>query len=322
MEQTQQRPGAITVEAKTLELALQKAALTLGVSQERLGHEVVKESGSGIMGLLTGRRIQISAWRKAGPRPVQATHGDRSGERRSDRGERAPSRGGDDRRGVGNGGRNEDRRSSRDNDRDYDRGQQRTQSRSNHRRDDDENQDSEHPAVPARQLTAEEIDSLKEEVRTFWQDLCAMMAGESVEVSAEIDGGRLTLRANSEYLAAQLTKNSKLAEAFEHILRKKPRHLRQELPFRIFVDINDIRKNREEELVAMAKDLSAQVQENGKPIVLNYKSPYERKIIHMALDQDEMVYTKSIGSGSGRKLMILPISEKGKNFPVEDSMQA
>jgi spoIIIJ-associated protein len=56
----------------------------------------------------------------------------------------------------------------------------------------------------------------------------------------------------------------------------------------------------------MAKDLSEKVHENKKPIVLNYKSPYERKIIHMALDKDDRVYTKSIGSGPGRKLMILP----------------
>jgi spoIIIJ-associated protein len=85
--------------------------------------------------------------------------------------------------------------------------------------------------------------------------------------------------------------------------------LRQELPFRIFVDVSGLRRKREEELIQMAFDLSAKVHENKRPIVLNYKSSYDRKIIHMALDKDERVYTKSIGSGPNRKLMILPQKE-------------
>ena len=116
----------------------------------------------------------------------------------------------------------------------------------------------------------------------------------------------MILNIDNEYIAQQISKNSKLAEALEHILRKKPRHLRQELPFRIFVDVSGVRRNREEELIQMAHDLSAKVHENKRPIVLNYKSSYDRKIIHMALDKDERVYTKSIGSGPNRKLMILP----------------
>lgn len=69
----------------------------------------------------------------------------------------------------------------------------------------------------------------------------------------------------------------------------------------------------------MAHDLSAKVHENKRPIVLNYKSSYDRKIIHMALDKDERVYTKSIGSGPNRKLMILP-SRGGSRTPVPDQV--
>ena len=98
---------------------------------------------------------------------------------------------------------------------------------------------------------------------------------------------------------------TRLAEAMEHLLRKMPRAM-SELPFRIFVDFNGSRKAREEELIDMAVDLSHKVFENKRPIVLNYRSSYDRKIIHMALDEDKRVYTKSIGTGANRKLMILP----------------
>ncbi len=169
--------------------------------------------------------------------------------------------------------------------------------------DDDESASS---SIKSEPLTEAQISALTEELKEFCTGICSRLAGEPVDVSTSVDDGRLVLNIDNDYIAQQISKNSKLAEALEHILRKKPRHLRQELPFRIFVDVSGVRRKREEELIQMAHDLSAKVHENKRPIVLNYKSSYDRKIIHMALDKDERVYTKSIGSGPNRKLMILP----------------
>jgi spoIIIJ-associated protein len=161
------------------------------------------------------------------------------------------------------------------------------------------------------ELSPQEIEELKEDLRQFCEGICAKVSGQSVSVNAEIVEDRLVLDIDDEYLSTQIMKNSKLAESLEHILRKKPRHLKRELPFRVFVDVKGVRRKREFDLVELAQDLSEKVHENRRPIVLNYKSSYDRKIIHMALDKDERVYTKSIGSGPNRKLMILPIKKKG-----------
>ena len=161
-----------------------------------------------------------------------------------------------------------------------------------------------------QELGDEEVEALTEDLRSFCSGICERISGESVKVTAEVSSGRLVLDIDDEYLANQIGKNSKLAESLEHILRKKPRHLKRELPFRIFVDVRGIRRKREDDLIELAKDLSEKVSDNKRPIVLNYKSSYDRKIIHMALDKDERVYTKSIGTGPNRKLMILPIKKK------------
>lgn len=160
------------------------------------------------------------------------------------------------------------------------------------------------------ELSHTEIDELKEDLRVFCAGICKHISGSDVEVAAELDGQRLILNIDDEYMSSQIVKNSKLAESLEHILRKKPRHLKRELPFRIFVDVRGVRRKREDDLVELARDLSEKVSENKRPIVLNYKSSYDRKIIHMALDKDERVYTKSIGTGPNRKLMILPVKKK------------
>ncbi|SMF66695.1 R3H domain-containing nucleic acid-binding protein [Pseudobacteriovorax antillogorgiicola] len=171
--------------------------------------------------------------------------------------------------------------------------------------------------VPASASTNEqadmsdrEIEELKDDLREFCAGICQYVSGQDVKVTAELADQRLILDIDDEYMSAQIAKNSKLAESLEHILRKKPRHLKRELPFRIFVDVKGVRRKRETDLVELARDLSEKVHENKRPIVLNYKSSYDRKIIHMALDKDDRVYTKSIGTGPNRKLMILPIKKK------------
>ncbi len=165
---------------------------------------------------------------------------------------------------------------------------------------------SESLAIAREPLDEETQESVTEDIKDFCAQICFHMTGELPAVTSRIDGDRLCLNIDSELIAELITKNSRLAEALEHLLRKKPRYLKRELPFRIFVDAQGVRSARELELVDIAKDISNQVAANQKPMVLDYKSSYDRKIIHMALDGDEKVTTKSIGSGPNRKLMVIP----------------
>ncbi len=248
--------NSVKIQAKSLEQALVKAAGSLGVTQDDVEYEIVKEdTAKGLFSFFKNPLIEINAWnRKVGkPADVKSRSNGRSNNRQPETTETKP------------------------------------------------------------ELSSGQVDELVEELRSFCEGICRYVAeGEDVKVTAEVEEGRLVLDVESEYMSQQIMKNTKLAEAMEHILRKKPRHLKQELPFRIFVDVGGHRKGREQELVQMAFDLSAKVHENKRPIVLNYKSSYDRKIIHMALDKDDRVYTKSIGSGPNRKLMILPVKEGGQ----------
>ena len=155
-----------------------------------------------------------------------------------------------------------------------------------------------------------EENELQQDLKQFLEEIYRRMFGRHVNIDVQIENDeRMIFNIDCSFLASQIKNNTKIAESFEHLLRKRPRHIKSELPFRIFVDAQDTRLNKEQELVIMAHDLSNKVYENQKPIILNYQSPYDRKIIHLALDQDKRVYTKSIGVGHNRKLMILPSRE-------------
>ena len=72
----------------------------------------------------------------------------------------------------------------------------------------------------------------------------------------------------------------------------------------VIVDIEGYRDKRKKVLEDLAKKLEKTVIKNGKNVTLEPMTPYERKIIHMTLQQSKNVKTHSIGEGSNRRLVI------------------
>ena len=174
-------------------------------------------------------------------------------------------------------------------------------------------------------MTAEAQAQLERDISQFCKELCEKIVGESVDVSSAMIDGKLKLEVDNAAVASIIQTNTKFVESLEHLLRKKPRYLKQELPFRIFIDAQGSRKGREEELVRIAREKADEVVSTGQKCVLDYKSAADRKIIHMALENDTRVYTKSIGNGPSRKLMILLSrgrKPEGKNDQSEEALEA
>jgi spoIIIJ-associated protein len=78
----------------------------------------------------------------------------------------------------------------------------------------------------------------------------------------------------------------------------------------IVVDAEAYRKRKsersEESLIALANKLGNKVKKNKKPITIGHMSANERRIIHLALQNDAALITKSRGEGEHRKIVILP----------------
>ena len=75
----------------------------------------------------------------------------------------------------------------------------------------------------------------------------------------------------------------------------------------IIVDTESYRKRREESLVAMAGRISEKVKKTKKAVVLNHLNAHNRRIIHMALQNDTSITTKSRGEGEYKKIIVMPV---------------
>lgn len=73
---------------------------------------------------------------------------------------------------------------------------------------------------------------------------------------------------------------------------------------RIVLDVEEYRKRREETLVRLAHRLANKVKRRNQRIVLEPMSRHERKIIHMALQDDPQIATYSEGEEPYRKIVI------------------
>ncbi len=73
---------------------------------------------------------------------------------------------------------------------------------------------------------------------------------------------------------------------------------------KVIIDTENYRKKREQTLIRLAKKLAYKVQTTKENVVLEPMNPYERRIIHAALQNHPKVVTKSEGEEPFRKVVI------------------
>jgi spoIIIJ-associated protein len=79
----------------------------------------------------------------------------------------------------------------------------------------------------------------------------------------------------------------------------------------VSVDVEHYRRRREESLLGLARRMADRVGRSGRSITLEPMPAAERRIIHLALADDEAVTTGSVGQGDARKVAIYPRRDSG-----------
>ena len=82
---------------------------------------------------------------------------------------------------------------------------------------------------------------------------------------------------------------------------------------RVTLDTEHYRAKREEALVRLANRMANRVQKTGRKVSMEPMNPYERRILHSALQSNEFVTTHSEGEEPNRHVVITPKkAEKGE----------
>ncbi len=70
------------------------------------------------------------------------------------------------------------------------------------------------------------------------------------------------------------------------------------------LNAGDFRERRAEELKLRAIELATQVKEDGKTQAIPALNPSERRVVHMILQEDKGVRSRSVGEGLFKKVLI------------------
>ncbi len=153
------------------------------------------------------------------------------------------------------------------------------------------------PLVVADSLLAPRAKEILEGILQKMSFECQVTAKETQEkiiLNIEGDGSGLLIGKRGQNL-----------DAIQYILNKSINRADTERKM-IMVDSEAYRKRREESLLVLAEKIREKVKKTKKPVSLSNMNAHDRRIIHLALQEDESLTTKSRGEGEYRKIVILP----------------
>ena len=161
-------------------------------------------------------------------------------------------------------------------------------------------------ASPADEAADQKEDFTAEEAaakaREFLQEVLKNM-GMQVVIEKMIKPDKIILHLHGKNLGILIGKHGQTLDALQYLTNLTTNQGKETRHF-IMLDVENYRHRREETLKQLALRLSGRVKKKGDRVVLEPRNGYERKIIHVALQDADHVRTESEGQDPYRHVVI------------------
>jgi predicted RNA-binding protein Jag len=293
-------------EGKNLEEALNSAREALGVDRFQLTYHVLLEK-RGFLGGVKRVVIEADVNREAQP-PVEAPPVAAETSR-----PHAPSRGGAGRgpRGGGQGGRDRDRgRGGRSRGNGGDRGDRVGGGNRGRRRGSQGDQElrsgdfERFSAEVPQELLVQTPESEGATTVRAWIQKALDLAKLDMEIRTQENDTQIIVRLFGLDAYRLVDHHGELLDALQVLANKSLTGRKVEKD--IELDCEQFKERRVEELGQKARELADQVRQDGREQLLPAMSPIERRIVHLALQDDAEVATESRGEGFYKRIAVIP----------------
>ena len=261
----------ITVSAKTLDDAITEALVQLGVTSDRLDYIVVEKGSEGFLGI--GRKqAVIKARRKREEKPVEETVEESKVEtpvKEEVKPEKKPAK-------------------------------EHSHTKKNVR--------EEKPEVKSEPKKEAELAKVEpqtiETCEKFIYDVMNAMGMDDVKVTSVVDEeGALSINMEGSNMGILIGKRGQTLDSLQYLTNRVANKM-QDGYVRVKLDTEDYRRRRKETLENLAKNIASKVKRTRKTVSLEPMNPYERRIIHSALQSDPAVSTHSEGEEPYRRVVV------------------
>ncbi len=168
-------------------------------------------------------------------------------------------------------------------------------------------------AIP--QLTDEQIEEVKNKAEVFLKDVFGAMHME-VSIAEEYDreNGVLTITMEGEDMGVLIGKRGQTLDSMQYLVSLVV-NKGVDGYIHVKADTENYRERRKKTLENLAKNIAFKVKRTKHSVTLEPMNPYERRIIHSALQGDKFVTTYSEGEEPYRKVVVA-LKKNNNNFKL------
>jgi spoIIIJ-associated protein len=124
-------------------------------------------------------------------------------------------------------------------------------------------------------------------------------------VHAEQADGKISLKIEGDTSGILIGRKGKTLDALQYIVNRVV-NKNSDKKIRIVIDSENYRQRRIESLTQLALRMGDKTKRLKRPLTTNPLNPHDRRIIHLALQDDENLDTRSRGEGLMKKVVIIP----------------
>lgn len=156
----------------------------------------------------------------------------------------------------------------------------------------------------------EMADRLYADARAFLDPIFAKL-GIAPEITPEVKEGILWLTVRGDDLGILIGRRGETLNSLQYLVNLAVNKRRHEHA-RLVLDVEGYREGREETLTALARKMAEKAVRSGRRVELEPMNPHERRVVHIALQEDKRVDTVSHGEEPYRRVVINPKNRKNR----------
>lgn len=277
--------GSIRVSAKTVDDAITEAMIQLGATSDKIEYEVIEKGSPGFLGIGMKQAV-IEARRKPEPEPEPEIFS---------AAEEKPVK--EEIKAEEPAFRKKEKTEKRQ------KKESAKPSKKPEKTEKEEKPAKTEESKKEETVLAEVQEGTIAAVEEFLKNTLSAMEME-VEITSKIDAdGALSIDMKGEHMGILIGKRGQTLDALQY-LANRVANKHQDGYVRVKLDTENYRARREETLKHLAKNIAHKVKRTRRPMALEPMNPYERRIIHSALQSDPYVTTHSEGEEPYRKVVV------------------
>lgn len=156
-------------------------------------------------------------------------------------------------------------------------------------------------------LTDDEVDQIADAAVGFLRGILSCFGEDRASIDEYVgDEGELILDVNGGDLAVLIGRHGRTLDSLQMVLNSlMSSNLRFHFP--VVVDIEGYKSRRKEKLQNMARSAAARAKRQHGKVALAPMNAYERRLVHLALVDDEAVTTHSEGEEPNRRVIVTAV---------------